>query len=76
MELYLDRNWQIPLPAFGHRSISAVPKYNAESTDARHRAAVRAALAALQPVEAQVKKADDRGAPVVRKEEGTEEQNE
>eukprot|EP00892_Ulva_mutabilis_P010468 jgi/Ulvmu1/7794/UM004_0023.1 len=62
MELYLDRNWQIPLPAFGHRSISAVPKYNAESTDARYRAAVRHALSNLQPTEGQAKKADDKGA--------------
>ena len=59
MELYLDRVWQIPLPAFGHRGISAVPKFNPESTDAKYRSAVRAALSALQPSEAP-KKPDDK----------------
>lgn len=66
MELYLDRMWQIPLPAFGHRGVSAIPKYNAESTDAKHRTAVRAALSALQPVEAQAMKFDDRSAATSR----------
>ena len=71
MELYLDRVWQIPLPAFGHRGISAAPKYNADSTDAKHRSAVRAALSALQPKDAP-KKPDDKstGTPPGRPEDG------
>lgn len=77
MELYLDRVWQIPLPAFGHRGISAAPKYNADSTDAKYRSAVRAALSALQPKDAQ-KKPDDKGTstPPGRPEDGARSQNE